>query len=131
LEACLRSRPADRHPVMGVTWGASSCLTLKRQRTRREKGRPVVPTLGQLIREIQHTAAALPTDALRHEIEMNLEVHDAAIDLYNTSPPGGRTVEDLIIANSTVMVSVLTTALYVRELTTRPAVYSAVVISTN
>ena len=90
-----------------------------------------MPTLGQLIREIQHTAAALPTDALRHEIEMNLEVQDAAIDLYNTIPPGGRTVEDLIIANSTVMVSVLTTALYVRELTTRPAVYSAVVISTN
>jgi hypothetical protein len=40
-------------------------------------------------------------------------------------------VEDLIIANSTVMVSVLTTALYVRELTTRPAVHSAVVISPN
>ena len=35
-------------------------------------------------------------------------------------PPGGRTVEDLIIANSAVIVSVLTTALYVRELTTRP-----------
>jgi hypothetical protein len=29
-------------------------------------------------------------------------------------------VEDLIIANSAVMVSVLTTALYVRELATRP-----------
>ena len=81
-----------------------------------------MPTLGQIIREIQHAAAALPTDALRHEIEMNLDVQDAAIDLYYTIPPGGRTVEDLIIANSTVMVSVLTTALYVRELTTRPAV---------
>jgi hypothetical protein len=91
-----------------------------------------VLTLGQIIREIQHAAAALPTDALRHEIEMNLEVQDAAIDLYYTIPPGGRTVEDLIIANSTVMVSVLTTALYVRELTTRPAVTSvAVVITPN
>src|SRR5690242_13287444 len=117
---------------MGVTWGARSRLALKRQRTRREKGRPIVPTLGQLIREIQHAAAALPTDALRHEIEMNLEVQDAAIDLYYSMPPGGRTVEDLIIANSTVMVSVLTTALYVRELTTRPAVTSvAVVITPN
>ena len=83
-----------------------SRLTLKRQRTRREEGRPCVPTLGQIIREIQQTAAALPTDALRHEIELNLEVQDAAIDLYYTIPPGGRTVEDLIIANSTVMVSV-------------------------
>jgi len=91
-----------------------------------------MPTLGQIIREIQRAAAALPTDALRHEIEMGLYVQDAAIDLYCTIPPGGRTVEDLIIANSTVMVSVLTTALYVRELATRPAVTSvAVVITPN
>ena len=117
---------------MGVIWSARSRLTLKRHRTRREEGRPIVLTLGQIIREIQHAAAALPTDALRHEIEMNLYVQDAAIDLYYTIPPGGRTVEDLIIANSTVMVSVLTTALYVRELTTRPAVTSvAVVITPN
>jgi hypothetical protein len=117
---------------MGVTWSARSRLTLKRQRTRRdEEGRPVMPTLGQIIREIQHEAAALPTDALRHEIELNLEVQDAAIDLYTAIPPGGRTVEDLIIANSTVMVSVLTTALYVRELATRPVVHSMVVISHN
>ena len=79
-----------------------------------------MPTLGQIIREIQREAAALSTDALRDEIEINLEVQDAAIGQYYTIPPGGGTVEDLIIANSTVMVSVLTTALYVRELTTRP-----------
>jgi hypothetical protein len=90
-----------------------------------------MPTLGQIIREIQHAAAALPTDALRHEIEMNLDVQDAAIDLYFTIPAGGRTVEDLIIANSTVMVSVLTTALYVRELASRPVVHATVVISHN
>ena len=80
-----------------------------------------MPTLGQIIGEIQREAAALPTDALRHEIEINLEVQDAAIRQYCTVPPGGRTVEDLIVASSAVMVSVLTTALYVRELTTRPA----------
>ena len=91
----------------------------------------MVPALGQIIREIQQTAAALPTDALRHEIEMNLDVQDAAIELYDTIPPGGRTVEDLIIANSTVMVSVLTTALYVRELASRPADVMAVVITLN
>ena len=79
-----------------------------------------MPTLGQIIREIQREAAALSTDALRSEIEINLEVQDAAICQYFSMPPGGRTVEDLIIANSAVMVSVLTTALYVRELTTRP-----------
>jgi hypothetical protein len=68
---------------------------------------------------------------LRHEIEINLEVQDAAISQYCTIPPGGRTVEDLIIANSTVLLSVLTTALYVRELTTRPVAHATVVISHN
>ena len=38
-----------------------------------------MPNLGQIIREIQREAAALPTDALRHEIEINLDVQDAAI----------------------------------------------------
>ena len=38
-----------------------------------------MPTLGQLIREIQREAAALPTSALRDEIEINLDVQDAAI----------------------------------------------------
>ena len=91
-----------------------------------------MPTLGQLIREIQRDAAALPTDALRHEISMNLEVQDAAIDLYNAIPVGGRTVEDVLVANSAVMVSVLTTALYVRELAARPVEYlTAAVISPN
>jgi hypothetical protein len=91
-----------------------------------------MPTLGQLIREIQREAAALPTDALRHEIAMNLEVQDAAICQYNAIPPGGRTVEDVIIANSAVMASVLTTALYVRELATRPVDHlTAIVISQN
>ena len=116
---------------MGVTWSARSRLTLKRQRTRRDERSLVMPTLGQIIREIQHAAAALPTDALRHEIGINLDVQDAAIDLYYTIPPGGQTVEDLIIASSTVMVSVLTTALYVRELATRPVVHATVVISHN
>ena len=88
-------------------------------------------TLGQIIREIEREAASLPTADLRHEIELNLEVQDAAIDLYTAIPPRGRTVEDLIIANSTVMVSVLTTALYVRELATRPVVQATVVISHN
>ena len=41
-------------------------------------------------------------------------------------------VDELIIASSTVMVSVLTTALYVRELAARPAPASvAVVITPN
>ncbi len=78
-----------------------------------------MPILGQIIREIEREAASLSTAVLRDEIEINLEVQDAAIRQYYAVPPGGRNVEDLIMTNSAVMVSVLTTALYVRELATR------------
>jgi hypothetical protein len=117
---------------MGFTWGVcSSRLTLKRQKDRREEGRPYVPNLGQIIREIQREAAALSTDALRDEIEINLEVQDAAFCQYFSIRPGSGTVEDLIFANSAVMVTVLTTAIYVRELATRPVVRFTVGISPN
>ena len=46
--------------------------------------------LGQTIREIQREAAALPTAALRHEIQMNLEVQDAAIRQLASIRPGTR-----------------------------------------
>ena len=90
-----------------------------------------MPVLGQIIREIEREAASLSTAVLRDEIEINLEVQDAAIRQYYAVPPGGRKVEDLIMANSAVMVSVLTTALYVRELATRPADVTAIVTSLN
>jgi hypothetical protein len=115
---------------MGVTWHVCSRLTLKRQKVRREEGRPHVPNLGQLIREIQREAAALSTDALRDEIEINLDVQDAAIRQFSRIRPGAGT-GDLIVATSAVVVSVLTTALYVRELTTRPADRLTVGINPN
>jgi hypothetical protein len=117
---------------MGFTWRVcSSHLTLKRQKGRREEGRPYVPNLGQIIREIECEADFLPTDALRTEIEINLKVQDAAIRQYFSIRPGHGTVEDLIIANSAVMVTVLTTAIYVRELATRPVVPLTVAINPN
>ena len=85
-----------------------------------------MPILGQIIREIEREAVSMSTAELRHEIELNLEVQDAAIRQYYAVPPGGRKVEDLITANSAVMVCVITTALYVRELASRPADYPAV-----
>ena len=86
-----------------------------------------MPTLGQLIREIQREAESLPTGTLRDEIEINLEVQDAALCQYFSLRPGRGSVEDLITANSAVMVSALTTALYVRELTHRPVLQPFVV----
>jgi allophanate hydrolase subunit 1 len=88
--------------------------------------------LGQLIRETQREAAALDTAALRHEIEMNLHVQDAAICQFNkVTRPGGGTVEDLIVATGTVMISFAMTALYVRELATRPRDTWTVTASVN
>ena len=79
-----------------------------------------MPNLGQIIREIQREAAALPTDALRTRSRSISTSRTRLSASTSRFQPGGRTVEDLIIANSAVMVSVLTTALYVRELATRP-----------
>jgi hypothetical protein len=111
---------------MGIAWSVRSRLTLKRQRSRREEGRLYMPILGQIIREIEREAASMSTAELRHEIELSLDVQDVAIYRYYAVPPGGRKVEDLIMANSAVMVSVITTALYVRELASRPADYPTV-----
>ena len=88
-----------------------------------------MPILGQIIRAIQHDAAALPTSELRDEIEISLEVLDATIGQFYRPRPGGRTVEERIIATGNVMVATSTTALYVRELATRPADVTAAVTS--
>ena len=116
---------------MGVTWGASSRLALKRQSTRREKGRPRVSSLGQIIRVIQRDAAALPTGELRDEIEVSLGVLDATISQFHRARPGIRGVDERITATGNVMIATLTVALYVRELATRPADVTATVISLN
>src|SRR5256885_8084602 len=116
---------------MSVTWGASSRLTLKRQRNRREKGRPRVSSLGQIIRVIRHDAAALPTSELRDEIEVSLGVLDATISQFHRVRPGIRGVDERITATGDVMIAALTVALYVRELATRPADVTAVVTSFN
>jgi hypothetical protein len=85
-----------------------------------------VSDLGQIIRETQREAAALPTGKLRTEIEINLKVQDAAIRQYNGIRPGAGNLEDMIVATGTVIVSALTTALYVAELATRPAAVTIV-----
>jgi hypothetical protein len=90
-----------------------------------------VSNLGLIIRDIQRDAAALPTAALRTEIEISLDVQDAAIRQFLAIRPGTANINDLIVATGTVWVSVLTTALYVAELAARPAEVTAVVTSLN
>jgi hypothetical protein len=114
---------------MGVTWGASSRLALKRQRNRREKRRSRVSSLGQIIRVIQRDAAALPTGELRDEIEVSLGVLDATISQFYRARPGIRGVDERIRATGDVMIATLTVALYVQELAARPADVTAAVTS--
>ena len=89
-------------------------------------------SLGQIIRAIQHDAAALPTGELRDEIEVSLDVLDATISQFYRVRPGIRGVDERISATGDVMIATLTVALYVRELTTRRAdVTTAVTSSLN
>ena len=77
-------------------------------------------TLGRVITEIQRDAADISTPDLRSDIEVGLEVLDAAIsDLHALRP--GSDVTERINATSDVMETVITIALYVRELCKRPA----------
>jgi hypothetical protein len=90
-----------------------------------------MPDLGMLIRQVRREAAALPTDELRREIEIGLAIQDAAIGQYLAVIRPGAGVEEVMVATGTVLVSVLTTALYVRELTARPAPRAGVTFSSN
>lgn len=88
--------------------------------------------LGQVVREIRRDAAALPTGELKTEIEINLMVLDTVLDHLQTIRPGAGNLEATINATSDVMSAALTVALYVRELTTRPARrFASVRISPN
>ena len=75
--------------------------------------------LGRVITEIQRDAADSSTQDLRADIEMGLEVLDAAIVQLHALRPGAD-VMARISATSDVMETVITIALYVRELASRP-----------
>jgi hypothetical protein len=77
--------------------------------------------LGQLLAEIQRDAADLPTGKLKTEIQVSVDVLAAFIDSFQNIRPGAVTLEDMISATGDVITAALVTALYVRELTTRPA----------
>jgi len=78
-----------------------------------------VTPLGRVITEIQCAAADTSTGDLRADIEVGLQVLDAAIaDLHALRPEAD--VIERISANADVMETVITIALYVRELATRP-----------
>jgi len=75
--------------------------------------------LGRVITEIQRDAADTPTQELRADIEVGLDVLDAAIIQLHALRPGSD-VTERISATADVMETVITIALYVRELANRP-----------
>ena len=77
--------------------------------------------LGEVVREIRRDAAALPTGELRTEIGISLDVLDAVIGHLQGIRPGAGNLEATIDATGDVISAALTVALYVRELSTRPA----------
>jgi hypothetical protein len=77
--------------------------------------------LGQTITETQRHAASLCTDLLRTAIHDSLHSLDAAIDHLYAIPPGAGNADEVFNAAGEVIATALMTALYVRELTIRPA----------
>ena len=77
--------------------------------------------LGQTIGETQRHAASLCTDLLRTAIEGSLDELDAAIDHLYGIAPGAENADEVFSAAGDVIAAALLTALYVRELTIRPA----------
>ena len=88
--------------------------------------------LGQTISETQRHAESLGTDLLRDEIHQCLHSLDAAIARLYGIPPGAANAELVFNAAGDVIGLALMTALYLRELTTRPApLYTRVTLSSN
>jgi hypothetical protein len=77
--------------------------------------------LGQTIIETQQHAASLCTDLLRTAIHDSLHGLDTAIDRLYAIPPGAGNANEVFNAAGDVIATALMTALYVRELTIRPA----------
>lgn len=84
-----------------------------------EGGKQHVKQLRELLAMIQEDAAALPRGELKKEIQINLEILAEYLADVQTMRPDAAT-EDKISATDNLLVAALVTALYVRELTTRP-----------
>jgi len=77
-------------------------------------------SLNVIVEEMQRQAGALSTADLRDYIRACLEVLSEDIDVAQRLGPSAPSTQ-VITATDNVMITALATALYVRELTTRPA----------
>ena len=76
--------------------------------------------LSQLLGQIKRDAAALSTGELRAQIQVHVELLSEYADGVQNMPPDAESTEEMISVTDCLFLSALFTALYVRELTTRP-----------
>jgi hypothetical protein len=74
-----------------------------------------------LLSMIQEDAAALATGDLRTEIKVHLDVFAKYVEEFQNLRLDAVSFEEMISATDSVLVGALATALFVRELTKRPA----------
>jgi hypothetical protein len=74
-----------------------------------------------LLGMIQEDAAALATGDLRAELKVHLDVFAKYVEDFKNLQLDAVSFEEMISATDSVLVGALATALFVRELTTRPA----------
>jgi hypothetical protein len=79
-----------------------------------------VNQLSRLLGQIQRDAAALPTGELKAQLQVHVELLSEYADSVLNMTPDAESNEEMISATDHLFLSALFTALYVRELTTRP-----------
>ncbi len=76
--------------------------------------------LSQLLGQIKRDAAALSTRELRAQIQVHVELLSEYADGVLNMPHGAEGTEEMTSVTDCLFLSALFTALYLRELTTRP-----------
>ncbi len=76
--------------------------------------------LSQLLGEIKRDAAALSTGELKAQLQVHVELLSEYADGIQNMLPDAMSTEEKISVTDCLFLSALFTALYVRELTTRP-----------
>ena len=76
--------------------------------------------LRQLLDEIRRDAAAMSTGELKAQLQVHVELLSEYADSVQNLPPAAARTEEMISVTDCLFLSALFTALYVRELTTRP-----------
>lgn len=76
--------------------------------------------LSQLVDQIKRDAAAMTTGELKAQLQVHVDLLSEYADTVQQIQPDAERTEEMISVTDCFFLSALFTALYVRELTTRP-----------